>query len=250
MDKFDGLDARRRNEKLSPDELVPVVAELAQGQPWDIDDKHCIEFAEIFDADKNGFIDRGEFFRFCGGPRRRVHVESGRERRSGAPGGDMDDFGEAVSRPAAHRRRLANATSIYLCVTQNTLAPLERVHIAAASGSYKEGWYVVRALVRRRAEVPTRLVLPVEQLPSWRPKLLRYMISQSIEVVRRVREHDARLQAFRRKLLPLRPIPRFCRWHVESGRVARRVRREVLAGERTGGPGLAAAMPTRQLAAT
>ena len=43
------------NEKLSPDELVPVVSELAQGQPWDIDDKHCIEFAEIFDADKNGF---------------------------------------------------------------------------------------------------------------------------------------------------------------------------------------------------
>merc|ERR1712185_348816 len=63
MDKFDALDADG-NEKLSPDELVPVVSELSQGQPWDIDDKHCIEFAEIFDADKNGFIDRREFFRF------------------------------------------------------------------------------------------------------------------------------------------------------------------------------------------
>ena len=63
MDKFDALDADG-NEKLSPDELVPVVSELSQGQPWDIDDKHCVEFAEIFDADKNGFIDRGEFFRF------------------------------------------------------------------------------------------------------------------------------------------------------------------------------------------
>ena len=63
MDKFDGLDADG-NEKLSPEELVPVVAELSQGQPWDIDETHCIEFAEIFDADKNGYIDRNEFFRF------------------------------------------------------------------------------------------------------------------------------------------------------------------------------------------
>merc|ERR1712185_427408 len=90
MDKFDRLDADG-NEKLSPDELVPVVAELAQGQPWDIDDKHCIEFAEIFDADKNGFIDRGEFFRFV----QFLVVMSfmsnqGESDASGAPGGDMD----------------------------------------------------------------------------------------------------------------------------------------------------------------
>ena len=62
MEKFDGLDADS-NEKLA-DELVPVIAELSQGQPWDIDGKHCTEFAEIFDADRNGFIDRREFVQF------------------------------------------------------------------------------------------------------------------------------------------------------------------------------------------
>ena len=63
MDKFDSLDADG-NEKLSPDELVPVIADLSQGQPWDVDGKHCAEFAEIFDADQNGFIDRREFVQF------------------------------------------------------------------------------------------------------------------------------------------------------------------------------------------
>ena len=55
---------RRQREALAGRASCPVVAELSQGQPWDIDETHCIEFAEIFDADKNGYIDRNEFFRF------------------------------------------------------------------------------------------------------------------------------------------------------------------------------------------
>ena len=90
MDKFDRLDADG-NEKLSPDELVPVVAELAQGQPWDIDDKHCVEFAEIFDADKNGFIDRREFFRFV----QFLVVMSFMSNEGG--GGDAAEFGDDVA---------------------------------------------------------------------------------------------------------------------------------------------------------
>ena len=50
MNQFDALDVDCSGA-LTPDELVPVVAELSEGQPWDIDEQHCLEFAAIFDKD-------------------------------------------------------------------------------------------------------------------------------------------------------------------------------------------------------
>ena len=59
---------------------------------------------------------------------------------------------------------------------------------------------VVRAQnqIRRRREVPTCFVLPIEQLDGDAlPQIIAPdVVSQKREVVLRVREHDARLQAF------------------------------------------------------
>ena len=85
MEKFDALDVDH-NGHLSPDELAPVVAELSQGQPWDVDAAHCHKFAEIFDKDGNGKIDRVEFFRFV-----QFLVVMSTVGAQGAQGGAADD---------------------------------------------------------------------------------------------------------------------------------------------------------------
>jgi Ca2+-binding EF-hand superfamily protein len=63
MAKFDKLD-KDGSGSLEPDELVPIIADISAGAPFDIDGEHCAAFADIFDVDKDGQIDRAEFFRF------------------------------------------------------------------------------------------------------------------------------------------------------------------------------------------
>ena len=45
---------------LEPDEMVPIIIEMSKGQGIDVTPEQCIEFAEIFDDDGNGVIDREE----------------------------------------------------------------------------------------------------------------------------------------------------------------------------------------------
>merc|ERR1719502_1803805 len=63
MDQFDALDADG-NGVLSPEELAPVVAGVANSQPYDVTYAQCKKFADVFDKDGNGTIERIEFLAF------------------------------------------------------------------------------------------------------------------------------------------------------------------------------------------
>jgi len=53
-----------KNGVLTADELLPVIVELCQEHPVDITQEHCQTMLDIFDADKSGTIERGEFLEF------------------------------------------------------------------------------------------------------------------------------------------------------------------------------------------
>jgi Ca2+-binding EF-hand superfamily protein len=61
--QFDDLDADG-NGVLTANELLPVVVELCQEHPLDITQEHCQQLLDIFDEDKSGTIERGEFLEF------------------------------------------------------------------------------------------------------------------------------------------------------------------------------------------
>jgi Ca2+-binding EF-hand superfamily protein len=63
MTEFDSLDIDGSGA-LSTDELVPGIIKISQDQPWSITTAQCLEYAEVFDADQNGTVDRVEFYRF------------------------------------------------------------------------------------------------------------------------------------------------------------------------------------------
>ena len=52
---------------LEPEELFPLLGEMSRGRPWHnaITVEHCIDFANLFDADCNGVISLAEFGLFC-----------------------------------------------------------------------------------------------------------------------------------------------------------------------------------------
>jgi Ca2+-binding EF-hand superfamily protein len=52
------------NGVLSANELLPVIVELCQEHPLDITQEHCQTLLDIFDEDKSGTIERGEFLEF------------------------------------------------------------------------------------------------------------------------------------------------------------------------------------------
>jgi len=58
--QFDALDTDK-NGVLSPEELLPVIAELSQEHPLSVTIDHCQYLAVIFDEDCNGVISRDEF---------------------------------------------------------------------------------------------------------------------------------------------------------------------------------------------
>merc|ERR1719379_1765120 len=60
---FDKVDTDR-NGKLTPDELFPIITEMANEHPLSITMEHCRGFAGVFDANKDGVISRSEFRRF------------------------------------------------------------------------------------------------------------------------------------------------------------------------------------------
>ena len=47
--------------RLSPQELAPLVADLASAFPCDVTEAHMLRFADIFDADGSGHIEQGEW---------------------------------------------------------------------------------------------------------------------------------------------------------------------------------------------
>lgn len=61
--QFDEYDVDR-NGVLTANELLPVIVELCQEHPVDITQDHCQTLLEIFDEDKSGTIERGEFLEF------------------------------------------------------------------------------------------------------------------------------------------------------------------------------------------
>eukprot|EP00746_Dinoflagellata_sp_MGD_P162294 gnl/MRDRNA2_/MRDRNA2_89788_c0_seq1.p1 gnl/MRDRNA2_/MRDRNA2_89788_c0~~gnl/MRDRNA2_/MRDRNA2_89788_c0_seq1.p1 ORF type:complete len:1450 (+),score=368.34 gnl/MRDRNA2_/MRDRNA2_89788_c0_seq1:99-4448(+) len=61
--QFDDLDADG-NGVLTANELLPVIVELCQEHPLDITQEHCQMLLDIFDEDKSGTIERGEFLEF------------------------------------------------------------------------------------------------------------------------------------------------------------------------------------------
>jgi len=65
-ERFDELATSEKGaaEGLTPDELFPVILEMTQNAPWEITWEQCVKFADIFDADGNGVIDREEFVGF------------------------------------------------------------------------------------------------------------------------------------------------------------------------------------------
>jgi len=63
-DSFDRVDSDG-NGVLTPDELLPVIADLSGVDDFAVTMDHCIQFAEIFDKDKNGVISRDEFADFA-----------------------------------------------------------------------------------------------------------------------------------------------------------------------------------------
>merc|ERR1719478_526069 len=49
------------NGCLTPDELFPIIEELVDEHPLSITLSHCVKFAEVFDANKDGVISKDEF---------------------------------------------------------------------------------------------------------------------------------------------------------------------------------------------
>merc|ERR1719478_1367703 len=52
------------NGCLTPDELFPIIEEMVDEHPLSITLSHCVAFAEVFDANKDGVISRSEFRNF------------------------------------------------------------------------------------------------------------------------------------------------------------------------------------------
>jgi hypothetical protein len=63
-ERYDELATGGHDEGLTPDELFPVILEMTQNAPWEITWEQCVKFADIFDSDGNGVIDRDEFVGF------------------------------------------------------------------------------------------------------------------------------------------------------------------------------------------
>jgi Ca2+-binding EF-hand superfamily protein len=57
---FDKVDADG-NGTLSPEELFPIIADMVDEHPLDITKSHCVAFANVFDANKDGVISKDEF---------------------------------------------------------------------------------------------------------------------------------------------------------------------------------------------
>merc|ERR1719379_3255248 len=60
---FDRVDTDG-NGALTPDELFPVIAEMVDEHPLSITQSHCVAFANVFDANKDGVISKDEFQTF------------------------------------------------------------------------------------------------------------------------------------------------------------------------------------------
>jgi Ca2+-binding EF-hand superfamily protein len=64
QERFARLDVDK-NGVLSPEELFPIVVDLAQAHPYAINQDHCVNFTKIFDVRGDGVIHEDEFIEFA-----------------------------------------------------------------------------------------------------------------------------------------------------------------------------------------